>query len=276
MGKRKIPANYERMTLEECKKISLDILIDVSDFCEEHDITYYLSVGTLLGAIRHQGFIPWDDDIDIMMPRPDYKRFLDEYKSEKYKVYKPSEGRFYYAKVYDTSTVKYERDVDYHKFKPIGVDIDVFPLDGIVNDKEEIERLYKKECILEKLLRLSNQPIFLRKNPLKAINRILPRMLIGSKRLVRMIEKNAQTYDYESSDYVVRMRWSPNGFTGALPKEVYEKDYAIFEKNVFCIPRDYDTWLKAFFGDYMSIPPEEKRVVHDFECYRIKDENKNS
>ena len=61
----------EKLSLEECKKISLDILIDIADFCEKNGITYFLSVGTLLGAIRHQGFIPWDDDIDIMMPRPD-------------------------------------------------------------------------------------------------------------------------------------------------------------------------------------------------------------
>ena len=276
MPKYKVPKNYQKMTLKECKEISLDILIDVAEFCEKNNITYYLSVGTLLGAIRHKGFIPWDDDIDIMMPRPDYTRFLKEYRSDKYKVYKPSEGRFYYAKIYDPSTVKYETDVDYNKYEPIGVDIDLFPLDGIVNDKEIIDKIYKKECFLETLLRLSNQPIFNRKNPIKAINRIIPR-IIGSKNLVRMIEKNAQTYDYDSSDYVIRMRWSPNGFTGALPKSIYEKDYAEFEGHRFCIPKGYDEWLTAFFGDYMTLPPEDKRVVHKFECYRkSNDENKSS
>jgi len=257
------------LTIEECRRISLDILNDVASFCESRDITYYLSVGTLLGAIRHKGFIPWDDDIDIMMPRPDYTRFLKEYTGQKYEIYRPSEGRFYYAKVYDRDTEKYEKDVDYRKYDPIGVDIDVFPLDGIVNDPEIIDRLYRKECFLETLLRLSNQPIFNRKNPIKAINRIIPR-IIGSRNLVRMIERNAQTYSYEDSDYVIRMRWSPNGFTGALPKKVYEKDYAIFEGREFCIPKDYDTWLKAFFGDYMALPPKEKRVVHAFEAYRKK------
>ena len=257
----------EKLTLEECRKISLDILIDVADFCERNGITYFLSVGTLLGAIRHKGYIPWDDDIDIMMPRPDYNRLLNEYDG-KYKVLKPSVGMLYYAKVYDPDTEKYEADTDYHKYEAIGVDIDVFPLDGIVNDEKIIDRLYKRECFLELLLRLSNQPIFLRKNPLKAINRIIPR-IIGSRNLVRLIEKNAQTYRYEDSDYVIRMRWSPNGFTGALPKEVYEKDYAEFEGHTFCIPKGYDTFLRAFFGDdYMELPPEEKRVTHDFTVYR--------
>ena len=260
-----------KLTLEECRKISLDILIDVADFCEKNNITYFLSVGTLLGAIRHKGFIPWDDDIDIMMPRPDYNRFINEYNG-KYSVLDPHSGYLYYSKVYDPNTVKYESDADYKKYKPLGVDIDLFPLDGIVNDKEIIDKLYKKECFLETLLRLSNQPIFNRgKNPIKALNRIIPR-IIGSKNLVKMIEKNASTYDYDASDYVIRMRWSPNGFTGALPKTVYEKEYAEFEGYRFCIPKGYDEFLTAFFGDYMTLPPEEDRITHEFECYIKEDD----
>lgn len=263
----------KKLSLQECKEISLNILIDIASFCDKNNITYFLSVGTLLGAIRHQGYIPWDDDIDIMMPRPDYNRLLNEYQG-KYKLLKPSSGLLYYAKAYDPDTVKYEADTDYKKNKPIGVDIDIFPLDGIVNDKKIIEKLYSRACFLETLLRLSNQPIFLRKNPIKCINRILPR-IIGSKNIVKMIEKNAQTYDYDKSDYVIRMRWSPNGFTGALPKSVYEKDYAQFEGHNFCIPKGYDQFLRAFFGDdYMQLPSEDKRITHSFECYR-KEKNEN-
>ena len=260
----------KKLSLEECKQISLDILTDIADFCDKHDITYFLAVGTLLGAIRHQGYIPWDDDIDIMLPRPDYKRLLAEYDGP-YKLLKPADGLLYYAKAYDPSTVKYEADTDYKKNKAIGVDIDIFPLDGIVNDQEVIAKLYKRECFLEMLLRLSNQPIFLRKNPIKCINRIIPR-IIGSKNIIRMIEKNAQTYDYDKSDYVIRMRWSPNGFTGALPKKIFAKAQGEFEGHTFCIPEGYDDFLKAFFGDdYMELPPEDKRVTHDFECYRIEE-----
>lgn len=256
----------KKINLEELKKISLDILINVADFCEENGISYYLACGTLLGAIRHKGFIPWDDDIDIMMPRPDYEKFLSMYSDDTYLLCKPSEGRLYYAKVYDSRTIKYEEGVDYKKFKPLGVDIDIFPLDGIVNDKSTIERIYKKECFLEMLLRLSTQPIFYRKNKLKAINRIIPR-IIGSKRIVKMIERNAKKYDYESSDYVVRMRRSLNGFTGALPKSVYEKCYVEFENHAFIAPKGYDAWLNRFFGNYMELPPEEKRITHICDCY---------
>lgn len=258
-----------KITLEEKKKISLDILIDVADFCEKNSITYFLSCGTLLGAIRHSGFIPWDDDIDIMMPRPDYNRFLKEYRSSNYELYGPDRGLFYYAKVHNPKTIKYEIDVDWKKNDPLGIDIDIFPLDGMINDQNELNRVYKKACILEKFLRLSNQPIFYRKNPLKAINRILPR-LFGSKRIVKLIENNASKYDYNSSERVVRMRWSPNGFAGSLPKVVYEKDYADFEKHRFCIPKGYDKWLKQFYGDYMQIPPiEERKPIHEGECFYI-------
>ncbi len=260
-----------KLSIEECKKISIDILCDIADYCEKHDLRYYLSVGTLLGCVRHKGFIPWDDDIDIMMPRPDYQKLIKKYDG-KYIILDPHSGYLYYSKAYDPNTVKYEPGTDYRKYEPLGVDIDIFPLDGMVNDKEVLDKLYKKECFLETLLRLSNQPIFYRKNPIKCINRIVPR-IIGSKNLVKMIEKNAMTYDYDSNDYVVRMRWSPNGFTGALPKEIYGVSYGEFEGEFFRIPSGYDEWLKAFFGDnYMELPPEEKRVIHEMDCY-IKDEN---
>jgi len=255
----------KELTAEQIKKIAFDILLEVTNYCEKNNITYFLACGTLLGAVRHSGFIPWDDDIDIMMPRPDYNKFLDSYKG-KYKLCKPSEGRYYYAKVFDDKTIKKESNIDEKKYKDIGVDIDIFPLDGIVNDERIVNKLYKKEEFLEMLLRLSNQPIFHRKNPLKAINRVIPR-LIGSKNLVKMIESNAQTYKYEDSDYVVRMRRSTNGFTGALPKEVYEKLYMKFEGHDFCVPKGYDAWLTRFYGDYMVLPPIEKQWRHASKCY---------
>ena len=254
-----------KLELDEIRRISLDILKDVADFCDKHNIVYYLACGTLLGAVRHHGFIPWDDDIDIMMPRPDYKIFLNEYDG-KYKVLKPEEGRYFYAKVYDDNTIVYEEGMDYKKYDPIGIDLDIFPLDGIENDDRIVEKIMKRSNSLETLLRLSNQPVFYRKKKIKAINRIIPR-IVGSKNLVKLIEKNAQTYDYDKSNYVIRVKNSVNGSTGAISKECYGISRMVFEGNEFNVPSGYDVWLRKFFGNYMELPPENERRVHVKECY---------
>ena len=261
----------KQLSVEEVKAISLEILKDVSAFCDAHQIRYYLACGTLLGAVKYQGFIPWDDDIDIMMPRPDFNRFIASYDTEKYGVLKPSDGMFFYGKVYDRNTVETETGIDYRKYDPIGVNIDVFPLDGIVNDPQTVERKKKISSILETLLRLSNQPVFYRKNRLKAINRIIPR-IIGSRNLVRLIERNATQYDYEKSDYVIRYKNTWNGFTCALSKKVYEKTVDLpFEGFRFHAPAGYDEWLKSFYGsDYMIVTPSsEERRNHQREDYYL-------
>ncbi len=259
----------EKLDIEQIREISLAILVDVADFCDKNKIIYYLACGTLLGAVRHKGFIPWDDDIDIMMPRPDYNRFLNEYDG-KYKVLYPEEGRCFYAKVYDDSTVVYEKGIDYKKYKPIGIDIDIFPLDGIIKDEETVKKIMRKSNKLETLLRLSNQPVFYRNNRLKAINRIIPR-IIGSKNLVKLIEKNAQTYDYNKSDYVIRVKNSVNGSTGAISKEHYGIEKLVFEGHEFNVPSGYDLWLRKFFGNYMELPPENERRIHIKDCFRKSD-----
>ena len=256
----------EKLSLKERQNISLDILIDVDRFCRENDITYFMGCGTLLGAVRHKGFIPWDDDIDILMFRDDFNRFLNIYKSDKYALSKPLDGRFCIAKVYDTDTVEYEAGIDYSNREPLGVDIDIFPLDGIRNDQAIIDKQYKKECFLEMLLRLANQKLFLRKNPLKCINRLVPR-LIGRRNIVKLIIKNQTKYKIDEEEYVVRMKRSTNGFTGALPKSVYKPIELSFEGHMFIAPEGYDEWLKAFFGDYMKLPPLDKQKPHEGNCF---------
>lgn len=259
----------KKLTLEDYQKISLDILIEVAEFCEKNDITYFLACGTLLGAIRHKGFIPWDDDIDIVIPRNEYRRFLEIYKSNKYKLLKPSEGIFFYAKVYDTNTIVYESMFDRNKVKPIGISIDIFPLDGMVNEEKIVKSITKKSGFYETLLRLSNQPINYRKKLINKLYRIATRM-IGSKNLVRIIEKIDQTYDYNESDHVIRIKTTPNGINKPLPKSTYEVGKKEFEGHMFNVPKGYDLWLRSFFGDnYMQLPPEEKRTPHLREGYFI-------
>lgn len=268
-----IDNRYRKATIEEAKSISFDILCSVAEFCDKNNLRYYLACGTLLGALRHKGFIPWDDDLDIMMPRPDYDILLKEYNDNIYKVKKPDEGMYFYGKIYDSQTISIVEGMDHVKYKPIGIDIDIFPLDGIVNDDSIVSKLKKRNDFLESLLSLAKQPILYKKGIRRIINRILVR-IIGSKNIVKMIIKNSTTYDYENSDYVVRFKNSINGFTGALPKEVYEIDQMEFEGKMFNVPKQYDKWLRTFFGDdYMNIPPIEKRISHDRNYYVLKTKN---
>lgn len=256
-----------KLSLSECKEISLDILLKVASFCDKNNLKYYIMGGTLLGAVRHGGFIPWDDDIDIMMPRPDYEVFISSFEDDRYKVFKSTEGRYSYSKVYDTKTIKYEDNMDNRVFKPLGVDIDIFVLDGIVNDEKEMLKIYKKIVFLEKLLHLSTQPFFYRKSLIKAFYRIIARIISG-KRIVKAMEKLEQTYNYNDCEYIIRMRSSPNGFTGILPKSDYDDAVELkFEQYYFKAPKEYKKWLTIYYGDYMKIPPEEKRVPHLSECY---------
>ena len=128
----------------ESIKIELNILSDVHDFCIANGIHYILFAGSLLGAIRHKGIIPWDDDLDIAMPRPDYDRFVATYQNNRYivKTIDNSEDFvFTFSKVIDNSTVLIENKTEQSK---IGINIDIFPLDGLPGDEDEAEKTAEK------------------------------------------------------------------------------------------------------------------------------------
>ena len=129
----------KEMTLQEVQNVSLEILKDVHAFCESHNIRYSLAYGTLIGAIRHKGFIPWDDDVDIIIPRPDFERFCQEFQSAKgYKLYRPGdpENFMVFARVCDNerTLVKTNRPWSTER---TGIWIDIFPFEGLPNDENE-------------------------------------------------------------------------------------------------------------------------------------------
>lgn len=147
----------KELTLRELQNEELNILKDVHSFCKKNNIRYSLYGGTLIGALRHKGFIPWDDDIDIIMPRPDYDRFCKNYKSVNYKVADMhSEKSFMlaFARVYDD---KRTTSISTYPWisKDVGVWIDVFPADGLSLDESKIKWMYKKVICLRRLILLS-------------------------------------------------------------------------------------------------------------------------
>ena len=141
--------------IQELRQIQMGILDDVHRFCEAHGLRYFLSSGTLIGAVRHKGYIPWDDDIDIYMPRKDYEEFLQTYTSDSghYRAINPQTEQHYYytfAKVVDSRTRMVEKETEGYE---IGVYMDSFPVDFVTDDLQERERIFKKKKLLYKIRR---------------------------------------------------------------------------------------------------------------------------
>lgn len=255
----------KEIALEEMHTILLDMLSDVDRFCRKNNIRYSLGGGTLLGAIRHKGFIPWDDDIDIMMPRPDYERFLKAYNGN-HPDYECIVGRndhsfFYfdaYAKVHDTRTLCNEERVPPFRY---GIYIDVFPIDGMPVSEKECARFLRVCWRLQDLIRFS-------KAPSESARTIKQKIYFSISKLF-----SPKVWQGLCTKYSQRYGFSKTGFAGAtngryLMKERHDKklfeEYidVSFEGYSFMAIRDYDTYLTKHYNEYMKLPPVEERENH--------------
>lgn len=254
-----------KITKDEQKNILVDILCYVDKICNENNIKYWISYGTLLGAIRHNGFIPWDDDIDIDMPRDDYNRFLEITKNEKkYKTLTVLNTKGYnypFAKVVDTDT--YVIEYENCPIKEMGVYVDIFPVDNLGNSKEEA----KEEC--RKLNKLAwrvwgYNGICWKNNGIKGI--ILK--CIGLKSLYKNLLKAVENKRTKECKYV-GLNFYRDDNMYIYEKEWFEKiTKHVFEGKEFNIPEKYDEFLTYLYGDYMKLPPEDERVtLHNMDCY---------
>ena len=261
------------ITLQESKDIMMQILKDIALFCDENNLCYYLTYGTLIGAIRHKGFIPWDDDIDIAMPRPDYERFVKLYHQKgRYGISSPliDKGCFYlYSKVYDKRTVKIEERIDYKRFEPLGIDVDVFPLDGIPDEKYKKQYLFWSEIRYWLGIQFSRSicpfPQHFRTLKGKLIGPIvfgICRML-GQEFFASCYIKIAKLYNYEDSEYIHVAFPSRGSFRTRHAKSIFSKRIKVlFENEEFWVPIGYDEYLSNLYGNYMQLPPIEKRKTH--------------
>ena len=245
------------LTINELKSVQLDIMKYVHRFCVDNKIQYSMCGGTMLGAIRHKGYIPWDDDIDIQMPREDYERFVASFCDSR-GVYKLCEVRkdddydYPYAKIEDSRTVLKERI----NGKVIGVNIDIFPTDYVGDTLKESEHwmnemgLWRK-LFLVKLLKLNSNISMVKKMALifwKAVLVGFPRHVMAK----RMIDK---AVSYRKSRYVGVVVWG-NGIKEIMPSsQLNDLDLYDFENTRFYGFKDYDTYLRVKYGDYMALPP---------------------
>ena len=255
------------MSFEESKKVELDILESVASFCEENGIRYFLAYGTLIGALRHKGFIPWDDDIDIQMPREDYNRLISSFNEKKHNpnlcLVPPHDpkSRHPIVKIIDVRTVKIEEGVDYSAGS-LGVDIDIFPIDGQPDNEVDYQQWYKK---LRRLYAFYTYSIMSSRGG--SLKKRLLFSLIKMCMSRRYVKKRADSlhkkYPYESSKYLGTIESAFNSIGNRVERECFS-DFVLveFEGKQFRAPIGYDAILTKIYGDYMQLPPEEKRVSH--------------
>ncbi len=257
----------EEINLKKAQEIQLDILKYVHKFCKENKLRYFLCYGTLIGAARHKGFIPWDDDIDIQMPREDYEKLISLFnkkrENENYVLMSPYDEnpKYTFTKICDIRTAKIEEGMRYENEDYFGVDIDVFPIDGQADTKEGFDKEFKKKRFWYLVF---NSKVS------TSIGTGLKPMIINfcakfysKKKIVEKTEKLNKRNDYKTSKKV--------GVTACLftykedyfDKEVYSDVVKLqFEDAEFDAPIGYDTVLRGIYSDYMTPPPKEKRVTH--------------
>ncbi len=261
--------------------IILDVLAHFVDFCNDHGLTYFCCGGTAIGAVRHHGMIPWDDDIDVFMPRPDYDRFvllaqqqdLGDY--ELVTPYNKENYPLYFVKLCNRHTTLQEQ-ADCPCVH--GLYVDIFPIDGAPDDYESaraMERRFTKTK--HKLEAISTRVSFAAYVSLLAKPAEWGRFVrktvgflfrsVYRRRLLREMEAVCRQYDYDKSTLVAV-------YCGSYgPKEVFPKEWLQgtvafpFEGITVQLPSGYDQYLRQYYGDYMQLPPEDKRQSHHLKAY---------
>jgi len=259
---------------DKIKEIELDILYEIDRICKEHNISYSLAAGTLLGAVRHQGFIPWDDDIDIMMVREQYEKFISvarDHMCEKFFVVDYRYDDYYafpFAKVMARNTV-FKEKTNLNCKAPCGVFVDIFPLDPTSKILKERVKQYKKaQTIKSRLLCQSNYNFEQKKikNMVWNIRKICY-SLFSHDLFVKQFEKCKDIYKSSGSDYYISLCGTIGAEKASIPKEWLENYTEIqFENNLYPVISHYKELLNKYYGNYMLLPPKGQQIAHHFIC----------
>lgn len=265
----------KEITSREAQLLELQILLDFAGYCDKHNLTYFIAYGTLLGAVRHQGFIPWDDDIDVWMPRGDYNKLIDGFNGNNetphYRLISPLDpiSRHSFVKIVDQRTVKRETNFDYAP-GALGLDMDVFPLDGQPEEEEAFRKWFEK---LEKCYQKADFPVRLRHDCRR--KRLILRLinLLGGKRhrlgtwiknhyLKKALRLHAK-YPYQGARYVGMAEHCFGCRRYRYDRKLFEDTTRLpFGGHMLKAPKEYDAILRQDYGDYMTPPPEAERYGH--------------
>lgn len=262
--------------LSEMRQIMVDMLTAFDNFCTEHGLRYFLDSGTLLGAIRHKGFIPWDDDMDVCMPRPDYDKLTALLKEEKINGYigimTPEEGLFPFSKLVDLRTVLIEYPETFRS--ELSVYIDLFPKDGLPSDMRKASAICRKAKFYADLYWFNKYSIRVWKNRgffKRAVSFLMSPVAKDNEFPLRRCLRLATQTDYEKAEYIATI--VAGGMHNCVPKSCFDSYLPVeFEGRTFRAAIGYDKYLRTLYshingGDYMQLPKEEQKIRHQIEVY---------
>lgn len=264
--------NYDQNTLRHLQKVQLMILKDFIEFCERKNIDYFAYGGTLLGAIRHQGFIPWDDDTDIIMMRDDYEKFVKEWELEKNSKYSlftldNTEDYFLYLSKFSLNKTEFKENWSRNtKFK-LGISLDIFIFDDVPDNKIKRSIYYGKIKFIKIFLDMikldfNNYYPSILKKILSISNRYFMRLFrLDSDKFKKFYNKTVNSSN--GKGYSAVFENIAQTYTEPIPKKIlFPLKKGTFEGIEINIPNDYDKFLTILYGDYMKLPPLEDRKAH--------------
>lgn len=266
----------ELTDIKEIQSICLNILKFIDEICQKNDIKWSLSAGSALGAIRHKGFIPWDDDIDIMMTRENYNKFLkvmEKNDNPRFSFTCYPNSIHFFIKVYDTNTIVESPNIK--QKNPAGIAVDIFPID-VMNPKTVKKDLlwtnrYHGLAYLASTEKFIKDPAGFLPSVKKFVYRAVAKFF-GVKFWIRRADKIKTKYNSTDCNLA-------GVFDEYLEGEIFDRklfDNIImvdFEGCKFPIVAEYDKYLSGVYGDYMTPPPKDKQVAHLMKAY-IKTEDK--
>lgn len=260
------------LTLEEIHEGTLVILKKIIEICDKINVNYFIAYGTLIGAVRHKGFIPWDDDLDIIMLRPEYDKFVsycDAHENELYpfRLMNRFNTPGYPFNISRFNDLRYRMETNGYPDAGMGMFVDIYPFDGCGNDRDEAIREFNpKKKFLMRMLSLTYSDSFTPSK--KSLFNTLAKLILypiakilGMNYFLCKLDNLCKTYDYSKSKFVGVVTWDEKCFP--VEKAWVEKTIeAPFEGLKVKIPVDYDKVLRLSYGDYMKLPPVEERVPH--------------
>lgn len=278
--------DLKELSLRDIQLGEFEILKKVHKICEELNIHYYLFYGTLLGAVRHKGFIPWDDDVDIVMPRKDYNVLMEYIKTNSdnlkpLKLMHYSTNKDYIYPIARISDERYTLRFKNTKEYGLGLFIDVYPLDGCGNTTDEARKIWNKNKIKKFWVGVYgiNRYEKSTKNAFKSLLKYISMQVVklfNVPKMIAQLDTDASKLSFDDYEYVGCTAWEVSGL-GYFRKELLDGTISVeFEDGMFYAPKRYDEVLKETYGDYMQLPPENKRIPHhEYNAYKNGRRNNN-